>query len=194
MNAKSWIWMAAAAVMACVLVAETGHAYSSSYSGSYYGRSYSRYGYRRRNIGWGWSAVSQGPRMGAVAIGGELGDQMKAAGMSTVQTLWGWQFELQYGNRDNKESPTGLVEVVPLISGFDREEPVANLNVLVGVRAPSGLEFCAGPYMSMTGSGFTMALGYTFTFGDMNVPANIAMTETAEGRRVSLTFGWNLPR
>ena len=68
----------------------------------------------------------------------------------------------------------------------------ASANILFGMRSPTDWEFMAGPYISETGHGMTVAVGKTARVGGMAMPINLGVTSTAEGLRYSLTFGWNI--
>ena len=136
---------------------------------------------------------SAGPRMGMVYVTGEAADQLEAAyGLGPVLTTIGWQFEYQYASVEG--GPTGLVEFIPLVTGLESELSLVSMNVLFGVRSPTEWEFMVGPYISETGHGMTFAVGKTARMGRMAMPMNLGITGTAEGPRVSFTFGWNIGR
>jgi len=138
-----------------------------------------------------WRASAGGPRMGLVMVTGEAADQLEMAyDAGPMLTTWGWQFELQYGTEG--ADLEGIVEIIPLITGMDSELSFKSLNVLMGMRGADGFELCAGPYLSETGRGLTIAVGKTVRTGSMSLPINFAVTSTKEGARYSLTFGWNL--
>ena len=138
-----------------------------------------------------WHASAGGPRMGLVLVTGQAADQLEMAhDAGPALTTWGWQFELQYGTEG--AGLEGIVEIVPLITGMDSELSLLSLNLLMGMRGADGFELCAGPYFSETGRGLTIAVGKTVRSGTMSVPVNLAVTNTKEGARYSLTFGWNL--
>jgi len=139
-----------------------------------------------------WVAESSGPRMGLVVATGEAADQLEARDLDPVLSLLGWQFEMQH--QGALDGPTGLVQFIPLVAGMEQELSLASLNILFGIRNVSDFEFAAGPYISGTGTGFTVAAGKTFRAGRMAMPVNLGYTSTKEGPRYSLTFGWNIGR
>jgi len=136
---------------------------------------------------------SAGPRMGMVYVSGEAADQLETAyGVGPTLSTIGWQFEYQYASSQN--GPTGLVEIIPLVTGLESELSFLSMNVLFGLRSPTEWEFVAGPYISETGYGMTVAAGKTFRAGRMAMPVNLGVTSTREGPRISFTFGWNIGR
>jgi hypothetical protein len=62
---------------------------------------------------------------------------------------------------------------------------------LVGYRNHDGWEFGCGPNLSLVGTGFVIAGGYTFKNGYMNFPVNLAIIPGKENTRISLLIGWN---
>jgi len=134
---------------------------------------------------------SAGPRMGMVYVTGEAADQLEAAyGLGPSLSTIGWQFEYQYAS--SEDGPTGLIEFIPLVTGLESELSFVSMNILLGMRSRSQWEFMAGPYLSETGYGMTVAVGKTARIGGMAMPINLGVTSTAEGVRASLTFGWNI--
>ena len=128
--------------------------------------------------------------MGLVVATGEAADQLAAQGFDPTLSVLGWQFEMQY--QGALGGPTGVVQFIPLVTGMEQELSLASLNILFGIRSVSDFEFAAGPYISGTGTGLTVAAGKTFRAGRMAMPVNLGYTSTREGPRISFTFGWNL--
>jgi hypothetical protein len=140
-----------------------------------------------------WTAVSAGPRMGALLMTGNGAEALrKQYDVDPFMTAWGWQFEYQYiGSGDG---PIGLVEFVPLVIGLDQGLTIPSANLLFGMRLPNNVEFAAGPNVSPNGSGMCVAVGKTFTFGSMRMPVNAAIVSSDAGVRYSVTLGWNLAK
>ena len=90
---------------------------------------------------------------------------------------------------------------------------------MVGARLESGLEFAAGPNLSLAGVAMVFGFGYNFKAGDLNLPINLAIVpgrtqiqdaytfydseggytsvpefEYNTGTRISITVGFNLNR
>jgi hypothetical protein len=144
-----------------------------------------------RKVGPSWTAVSAGPRMGAVLVSGEAADALETEfDAGPVLTAWGWQFEYQYDASNG--GPVGLVEIVPLILGLDQGLAIPTVNLLFGIRSPDKWEVVAGPNVSVGGVGMCFAIGKTYASGSMNMPVNFAIVSSDQGVRYSLTFGWNL--
>jgi hypothetical protein len=164
-----------------------------SYSSSAYRKS-SR-AYRAASGGSSWRGENAGPRMGVISVHGEAAEILETEhGVNPVMSAWGWQWELQYSVDDDPDLPVGIVEFVPLVAGLEQGKLFPSLNVLLGLRFPGGWEFCAGPNISPSGGGLTVAVGRSFDFGSMSIPVNLAYVGNEQGQRYSFTFGWNTPQ
>ena len=115
-------------------------------------------------------------------------------------TQYGWQWESRFA--DGGEV-TGIVEWVLLIGGMDKGLFLPSTSSLVGLRMQNGIEFAAGPNLSLSAIGMVITAGYNFTFGKLNVPVNIAFVPSKSGAwgdnnktgaRVSLLVGFNLSK
>lgn len=104
----------------------------------------------------------------------------------------GWQFEKEYFSTPN--GMAGLVEFIPMITGYNAGLFIPSANLLFGLRSPDGIEFGMGANISLLGSSVLYAAGYTFKFDYLNVPVNFAFAQGRSTERFILTFGFNLRR
>lgn len=102
----------------------------------------------------------------------------------------GWQFEKEYFSTPNGLS--GLVEFIPMISGYNEGLFIPSVNFIFGLRNAEGIEFGMGVNASLLGSSVLYAAGYTFRFDYLNVPVNLAFSQGRNTERLILTFGFNL--
>jgi len=163
---------------------------------------------------------SAGPRFGVLYLTdpvtrGRLQDYATAkdanAKVSPVLTALGWQFEYEYLNTDG--GSTGLIELVPLVVGLESGLALPSVNMIIGVRFPSGFELGFGPSASTGvkttienagtpqetrsektsfGVGMAGVVGITMRAGKMDFPVNLAIVRNENGYRASLLFGWTL--
>ena len=89
----------------------------------------------------------------------------------TAISQYGWQWESRFA--DGGEV-TGIVEWIALVGGMDKGMFLPSVSSMVGVRTASGVEFAAGPNLSLGGIAMVIGAGYNFKFGKLNVPVNIA--------------------
>lgn len=133
-----------------------------------------------------------GPRFGVTYISrGELTRKLEERYdiTSPVITQFGWQFETQIFNIDG--GPSGLIEFVPLIGGLDQGIFLPSASLICGLRASSGLELGFGPNVSAAGTGVVLAVGTSFTTGNVHFPFNFAVVPSRDGARFSLMCGFN---
>jgi hypothetical protein len=133
-----------------------------------------------------------GPRFGVTYIAnGELTRKLEERYdiTSPVITQFGWQFETQIFNIEG--GPSGLIEFVPLIGGLDQGIFLPSASLICGLRAPSGLELGFGPNVSAAGTGVVLAVGTSFTSGNVHFPFNFAVVPSRDGARFSLMCGFN---
>ena len=111
---------------------------------------------------------------------------------------YGWQWESRFA--DGGEV-TGVVEWIALVGGMEKGLFLPSVSSLVGLRSGSGYEFAAGPNLSLSGIGMVISTGYNFTFGNLNVPVNLAFVpgksgawggDDPTGSRVSIMVGFNM--
>ena len=131
---------------------------------------------------------------------------------SAFVTQYGWQLESRFADG---EKVVGIVEWIALIGGIEKVKPLSepgdveqgmflpSVSSLVGLRSDAGIEFAAGPNISLSGVSMLISAGYNFKFGDLNVPVNIAFVpsksgawgnENPTGARISLMAGFNLTK
>ena len=89
----------------------------------------------------------------------------------SVTTQYGWQWESRFADG---EKIVGIVEWVALVGGIEKGFFLPSISSMVGVRTEKGIEFAAGPNISLGGVAMVIAAGYNFKFGDLNLPINIA--------------------
>lgn len=101
-----------------------------------------------------------GPRMGALFVGGHKGQRMQANknvggyDMLPVMSQFGYQFEKQYMAAGGVQA---LLEFLPMVSGLDQGRFVPSFTFMNGFRhSRSGWEFAFGPTISFNklGSGY----------------------------------------
>lgn len=136
-----------------------------------------------------------GPRVGVTYINQPTKVQVDGFGLDSGMTVnplvsqFGWQFEWKYFETANGSA--GLFEFIPLIGGLDQGMFIPSANMLVGYRTPEGWEIGFGPNLSLVGTGFIIAGGYTFKSGYMNFPVNVGIIPGKENTRISILIGWN---
>lgn len=115
-----------------------------------------------------------GPRIGFTVIGrGEAADKIRALGKTPFVTQFGWQFETRVFTMKNGTS--GLVELVPLISGIEQGMILPSFNALFGIQGKKGTEFALGPNASLTGAGLALAVGTSLHSENVYFPINFAI-------------------
>ena len=133
-----------------------------------------------------------GPRFGITYITeGKLTERLEEEfdATSPLITQFGWQFETQIFNIEG--GPAGLVEFIPLIGGLDQGAFLPSASLMFGLRGSEGFEFGFGPNISPAGTGVVLALGTSFTSGNVHFPLNFAVVPSKEGTRLSLMLGFN---
>lgn len=118
------------------------------------------------------------------AFGWEEGEKL-----SPFITQFGWQFEWRYFETPGGDA--GVLEVIPMVGGFEQSLFLPSLNTLVGYRSKSGFEVGFGPNINLVQSGFVFAVGYNIQNGYMNFPLNLAFIPGKEGARIAITVGFN---
>jgi len=129
-----------------------------------------------------------GPRLGGVFISpspassflngtlelediGDLPPDYNDITKGTLTSLYGWQFESRFADGYDV---TGVVEWIVLVAGMEKGKFLPSLSSMVGARLQSGLEFAAGPNLSLAGIAMVFGIGYNFKSGDLNIPVNLA--------------------
>ena len=113
-----------------------------------------------------------GPRLGGVFISpspassflsgtiklddmGDLPSDYNDITKGALTSLYGWQFESRFADGYDV---TGVVEWIVLVAGMEKGKFLPSLSSMVGARLESGLEFAAGPNLSL--AGIAMVFGY----------------------------------
>jgi len=112
---------------------------------------------------------------------------------------YGWQWESRFADGGQV---TGIVEWIAVVGGTAKGTVLPSVSSLVGLRSENGYEFAAGPNLSISGVGMVISAGYNFTFGNLNVPVNLAFVpgksapwwgdDDPTGTRVSIMVGFNM--
>ena len=85
--------------------------------------------------------------------------------------------------------------------GMEKGMFLPSASSIIGARMDNGLEFGVGPNLSLSGIGIVISAGYNFTFGNLNVPVNLAFVpgksgawgeDDPTGTRISLMIGFNM--
>jgi hypothetical protein len=135
-----------------------------------------------------------GPRVGVTFLSSAVRELAGRRGedIGPVISQFGWQIERRF--LTGAGGATGVTEFVGLIGGADQGVLLPSLSWLVGFRTARGLEFAAGPNLSVSGTALALAAGVTFQAGSLNVPVNFAVVPSKVGTRVSVLAGFNMRR
>jgi len=145
----------------------------------------------RRNMG--------GPRFGVtyVAGDGELYQDLQRQEVGRVISQFGWHFERQVVPEGG--GPQFVVQFVPMIAGVEYGKFVPGMTLAMGIRMPRGWEFGLGPNVVASKDEFNktkartsliIAVGKSINYGGVSLPINLAMSQSPEGNRYSLIFGY----
>jgi hypothetical protein len=136
-----------------------------------------------------------GPRFGFTTFTGDVARLRQAIGKESIMSQFGWQFETQIVS--TRTGNQALMEWVALVGGVEQDELNLSLSWLAGYRLPSGLEFGAGPNVSVRKDGWddpttsmVIAGGATLPFGELYVPVNLAVAFAEGGPRITTLIGW----
>ena len=88
-----------------------------------------------------------------------------------LMSQYGWQWESRFADGGDI---VGLVEWIALVGGMEKGLFLPSVSSMVGIRTSSGIEFAAGPNLSLGGIAMVIGAGYNFRFGNLNLPVNIA--------------------
>ena len=135
-----------------------------------------------------------GPRVGFTYLDDGVLKTLKSYRRDARPMLsqFGWQFERQLFH--NQAGITAVTEWVVLVGGLEQGMTIPSASWLVGVRTGSGVELGVGPNLTPVGPALAFAAGVTFRSGALNVPVNIAVVPSRQGRRYSVLTGFNLRR
>lgn len=136
-----------------------------------------------------------GPRFGFTAFTGDVAVFRQAQGKQPIMSQFGWQFETQIVSTQSGNQ--ALMEWVILVGGVEQDEMNLSLGWLAGYRLPNGVELGVGPNVSVRKEAFDdpttsmlIALGATLPFGELYVPANVAVAFAEGGPRITTLLGW----
>ena len=137
-----------------------------------------------------------GPRFGFTAFTGDVAAYRQAIGKQPIMSQFGWQFETQIVSTTSGNQ--ALMEWVVLLGGLEQSERNLSLSWMAGYRLPTGLEFGVGPNISVrpddgdiaSTTSMVVAVGATLPFGELFVPANLAVAFAEGGPRITTLLGW----
>ena len=143
-----------------------------------------------------------GPRFGfTYVVGrGDLVDELENNDMGRPLSQFGWHFERRV--TPDGGGPQFVVQAVPMLGGVEYGKVVPNLTLAMGIRFPRGWEFGIGPNAILVGSddsepvqtSLVTSIGYSFDYGGVSLPVNVALATNPEGSRISLVFGYAIRR
>jgi hypothetical protein len=135
-----------------------------------------------------------GPRFGAAyLIGGSVTAERSGRSVSPLMSLFGWQFEHAF-DTGVRSAPAPVTELVAFAGGMEQGVLLPSVSWLVGVRRPNGWEAAIGPTLTGAGVQIAFAGGVTHTFGNLNVPVNLAVAPGRRGASISVTTGFTTKR
>lgn len=105
-----------------------------------------------------------------------------------IMSQYGWQWESRFADGSNI---TGIVEWIALVGGMEKGLFLPSVSSMVGIRTNSGIEFAAGPNLSLGGISMVIGAGYNFKFGGLNLPVNIAYVPSMDKKyEVDPVYDW----
>jgi hypothetical protein len=135
-----------------------------------------------------------GPRFGFTTFTGDVAAFRQSEGKQPLMSQFGWQFETQIVSTTTGNQ--ALMEWIVLLGGVEQDEMNLSLSWMAGLRLPSGLEFGVGPNISVRKesadptTSMIVAMGATLPFGELYVPANLAVAFAEGGPRITTLLGW----
>lgn len=140
-----------------------------------------------------------GPRFGFTVFTGEVAQYRQALGKQPIMSQFGWQFETQIVSTESGNQ--ALMEWIILLGGLEQSERNLSLSWMAGYRLPNGLELGVGPNISVrpaedpekaiaSTTSMVLAAGATLPFGELYVPANLAVAFAEGGPRITTLLGW----
>jgi hypothetical protein len=135
-----------------------------------------------------------GPRFGFTTFTGDVADMRDQAGLESIMTQFGWQWETQIVSLTGGHR--ALMEWVLLVGGVEQDEFNLSLGWLTGYRLANGVELGVGPNFSFNKdseditTSMVVAGGSTLPFGDLYVPINLAVGIARGGPRITVLTGW----
>jgi hypothetical protein len=113
--------------------------------------------------------------------------------VSPLMSLFGWQFEHPF-DTGVRSAIMPMTELVVLAGGMEQGVLLPSASWLLGMRKPNGWEAAIGPTVTGAGVQLAFAVGVTHTFGNLNIPVNLAVAPGRRGASISVTSGFNTKR
>jgi hypothetical protein len=141
-----------------------------------------------------------GPRFGFTVFTGDVARfRQEVQNKQPIMSQFGWQFETQIVSTESGNQ--ALMEWIILLGGLEQSERNLSLSWMAGYRLPNGLELGVGPNISVrpaedpdktiaSTTSMIVAAGATLPFGELYVPANIAVAFAEGGPRLTTLLGW----
>jgi hypothetical protein len=140
-----------------------------------------------------------GPRFGFTVFTGDVAKYRQALDKQPLMSQFGWQFETQIVSTESGNQ--ALMEWIILLGGLEQSERNLSLTWMAGYRLPNGLELGVGPNISVrpaedpektiaSTTSMVIAAGATLPFGELYVPANLAVAFAEGGPRITTLLGW----
>ena len=141
-----------------------------------------------------------GPRFGFTVFTGDVAKyRQQVQNKQPIMSQFGWQFETQIVSTTSGNQ--ALMEWIILLGGLEQSERNLSLSWMAGYRLPNGLELGVGPNISVRPSedpeetiasttSMVVAAGATLPFGELYVPANLAVAFAEGGPRITMLLGW----
>lgn len=135
-----------------------------------------------------------GPRFGVTTFTGDVAALRDLVGHQPVMMQFGWQFEIQVVSL--RSGHKALVENIYLVGGLGQGELNFTKALILGLRAPNGLEVGMGPSLGYnretdrTTMSMVAAAGATLPVGDVYFPVNVAAAFADGGPRITTLVGW----
>lgn len=141
-----------------------------------------------------------GPRFGFTVFTSDVAKyRQEVQDKGPIMSQFGWQFETQIVSTQTGNQ--ALMEWIVLLGGLEQSERNLSLSWMAGYRLPNGVELGVGPNISVRPSedpnqeiasttSMVIAAGATLPFGELYVPANLAVAFAEGGPRVTMLLGW----
>lgn len=139
-----------------------------------------------------------GPRIGVTC---RLGGPSTSHGVGRLVSQFGWHSETQVVPRAG--GPQFVIELVPLVAGFEYGKFLPSVSLGLGLRSPSGYEFGLGPTISLGGRGaetiglgsaLFVSAGRSFDYGGVSLPVNLVYAGNQDWSSLSVLVGYAIRR
>lgn len=143
----------------------------------------------------GGSLLSDDDRSGfrvglAYLIGGSVTAEHQGKKVAPLMSLFGFQVEHRF-DPGKKDVPVPMTELIGLAGAMEQGRFLPSLSWLVGLRQTNGWEAAIGPTLTGAGLQLAMGAGITHSYGELNVPLNLAVAPGRRGASISFTSGFN---